>query len=121
MKLMTPREIAEAAVRILDEKMGEDIRLIATTKVTVVADFFVIVNGNSNTHVRSLADEVEDGLTKLGVEPLHIEGKATGWYLLDYGCVIIHIFTPETREYYNLEKLWADGEEVDISALITEN
>ena len=118
---MTPKEIAEAAVKILDDKKGEDIRLIATTNVTVVSDYFVIVSGNSNTHVRSLADEVEDGLTKLGVEPLHIEGKATGWYLLDYGSVLIHVFTPESREYYNLEKLWADGEEVDISNLITEN
>ncbi len=118
---MTPRKIAEAAGKILDSKKAEDIRLISITNVTVVADYFVIVNGNSNTHVRSLADEVEDGLSALGVEPTHIEGKATGWLLLDYGSVVIHVFTPEVREYYNLEKLWADGETLDISALVTEN
>ncbi|MCQ2479756.1 MAG: ribosome silencing factor [Clostridia bacterium] len=117
---MTPKEIAEAAVKALDSKLGENICLIATTKVTVVADYFVIVNGNSNTHVRALADEVEYALSQQGVEATHIEGRATGWILLDYGCVVVHVFTPEAREYYNLEKLWADGEVVDISTF-TEN
>ena len=60
-------------------------------------------------------------MTKLGVEADHIEGKATGWILLDYGCVVIHVFTKEARDYYNLEKLWADGAEEDISALVTED
>lgn len=117
---MTPKEIAEAAVKALDSKLGENICLIATTKVTVVSDYFVIVNGNSNTHVRALADEVEYALSQQGVEATHIEGRATGWILLDYGCVVVHVFTPEAREYYNLEKLWADGEVVDISTF-TEN
>ena len=117
---MTPKEIAEAAVKALDDKLGENICLIATEKVTVVSDYFVIVNGNSNTHVKALADEVEYALSQLGVEASHIEGKATGWILLDYGCVVVHVFTPEAREYYNLEKLWADGEVVDISSLTEE-
>lgn len=117
---MTPKEIAEAAVKALDDKLGENICLIATEKVTVVSDYFVIVNGNSNTHVKALADEVEYALSQQGIEASHIEGKATGWILLDYGCVVIHVFTPEAREYYNLEKLWADGEVVDISSLTEE-
>ena len=114
---MTPKELAEAAVKALDDKLGENICLIATEKVTVVSDYFVIVNGNSNTHVKALADEVEYALSQQGVEASHIEGRATGWILLDYGCVVVHVFTPEAREYYNLEKLWADGEAVDISSL----
>ena len=118
---MTPKETAHIAVKALDEKKGENITLIKTEKITVVADYFVIVNGNSNTHVKSLADEAEYALSQAGIEANHIEGKATGWILLDYGSVMIHIFTPEAREYYNLEKLWADGESVDISSLISEN
>lgn len=118
---MTPKEIAQAVVKALDEKKGEDIRLIATTEITVISDFFVIVSGSSNTHIKALADEVEYALSLLGVEASHIEGKATGWILIDYGCVVVHIFTHEAREHYNLEKLWADGENIDISSLISEN
>lgn len=116
---MLPIEIAEKIIKALDEKKGMDICMIATTQVTVVADYFIIVNGTSNTHVKSLADEVEDALTKEGVNASHVEGKATGWILLDYDSVVVHVFTKESREYYNLEKLWADGEIVDISSLVT--
>ena len=65
------------------------------------------------------ADEVEEEMSKLGVEPDHIEGRATGWILLDYGCVLVHIFDPQSREYYNLERLWGDAAMVDISDLVT--
>ena len=116
---MSPREIAEKIVKALDEKKGMDICMIATTQVTVVADYFIIVNGTSNTHVKALADEVEDALTKEGVNATHVEGKATGWILLDYDSVVVHVFTKEAREYYNLEKLCADGEMIDISSLVT--
>ncbi len=116
---MSPRDIAEKIVKALDDKKGMDICMIATTQVTVVADYFIIVNGTSNTHVKALADEVEDALTKEGVNATHVEGKATGWILLDYDSVVVHVFTKEAREYYNLEKLWADGENVDISSLTT--
>ena len=112
---MTPKEIAESAIKALDEKKGVDIKMIATGKVTVVSDYFVIVSGTSNTHVKSLADEVEDALTTAGAEPGHIEGKATGWILLDYGSVVVHVFTGESREYYNLERLWSDAAALDIS------
>ena len=117
---MTPKELAERAVKALDEKKGVDIKMIETGKITVLSDYFIIVSGTSNTHIKSLADEVEYALTTAGAEPGHIEGTATGWILLDYGSVVIHVFTKEAREYYNLEKLWADGEEVDISSLISE-
>ena len=117
---MTGLELAKAAVKILDNKKAVDIEAIETTEHTIVSDYFVIANGTSNTHVKALADEVEFELGKLGVEPLHVEGRATGWILLDYNEVLIHIFTKESRDYYNLERLWSDAKIIDISELITE-
>ena len=80
--------------------------------------YFVIVSGTSNTHVKALADEVEYELTQQGVEPHHIEGRATGWILLDYSSVLVHVFTGESREYYNLERLWQDAKTIDISDIV---
>lgn len=117
---MTGLELAKTAVKILDNKKAVDIEMIETAEHTIVSDYFVIANGTSNTHVKALADEVEYELSKLGIEPLHIEGRATGWILLDYNEVLIHVFTKESRDYYNLERLWSDAEKVDISDLITE-
>jgi len=117
---MTSKELLEKIVSILDEKKAEDIVAIETAGVTIVADYFVIASATSNPHVKSLADDVEDELAKLGVFASHIEGRATGWILLDFNDVIVHVFLNESREYYNLERLWADAKQVDISALITE-
>lgn len=116
---MTSLETAKNIVKILDNKKAMDIDLIQTQELTIVSDYFVIANGTSNTHVRALADEVEEEMSKLGVEPDHIEGRATGWILLDYGCVLVHIFDPQSREYYNLERLWGDAAKVDISDIVT--
>ena len=116
---MTSLETAKNIVKILDNKKAMDIDLIQTQELTIVSDYFVIANGNSNTHVRALADEVEEEMSKLGVEPDHIEGRATGWILLDYGCVLVHVFDPQSREYYNLERLWGDAAKVDISDIVT--
>lgn len=117
---MTSKELLEKIVSILDEKKAEDIVAIETAGVTIVADYFVIASATSNPHVKSLADDVEDELAKLSVFASHIEGRATGWILLDFNDVIVHVFLNESREYYNLERLWADAKQVDISALITE-
>lgn len=116
---MTSLETAKNIVKILDSKKAMDIDLIQTQELTIVSDYFIIANGTSNTHVRALADEVEEEMTKLGVEPDHIEGRATGWILLDYGCVLVHVFDPQSREYYNLERLWGDAAKVDISDIVT--
>ncbi|MBP3443082.1 MAG: ribosome silencing factor [Clostridia bacterium] len=116
---MTSLETAKSIVKILDNKKAMDLELIETQELTIVSDYFIIASGTSNTHVRSLADEVEEEMSKLGVEPDHIEGRATGWILLDYGCVLVHIFDPQSREYYNLERLWGDAAKVDISDLVT--
>ena len=115
---MTSLETAKNIVKILDNKKAMDIDLIQTQELTIVSDYFVIANGTSNTHVRALADEVEEEMTKLGVELDHIEGRATGWILLDYGCVLVHVFDPQSREYYNLERLWQDARTIDISDIV---
>ena len=117
---MTELEKAKETVKILDKKKAIDIKAIHITDYSIVADYFVIATGTSNTHVKSLADELEYEMSKLGIEPNHIEGKATGWIVLDYGTVIVHIFTGESREYYNLERIWSDAEDVDLSDVITE-
>ncbi|MCQ2463061.1 MAG: ribosome silencing factor [Clostridia bacterium] len=113
-------DIAKNAVQILDKKKAVDISMIEITEKSILSDYFVIAGGTSSTHVKSLADELEYELEKLGVTPDHIEGRATGWILLDYGSVIFHIFTKESRDFYNLERLWADANMVDISSLLTE-
>ena len=115
---MTGIDLVKAAVRALDEKKAEDIEVIQITELSVVADYFVIANGTSNTHVRALASEVEDALSKQGVEAGHIAGRATGWILLDYGSVVVHVFHKESRAYYNLERLWADGKKIEIDNMI---
>lgn len=112
-------EILKNIVKTLDSKKAEDIKSLEITDLTVVADYFVIATGTSGTHIRALADEVEDALTKLGVEPNHIEGKTTGWILLDYGTVIVHLFTADQREHFNLEHLWADANIMDISGFLS--
>lgn len=118
---MTSLEKAKSIVKILDEKKATDITVIETQELTVMSDYFVIASGTSNTHVRSLADDVEFEMSKLGVEIDHIEGRATGWILLDYGDVLVHVFQPESREYYNLERLWGDAAKVDISDIVIED
>lgn len=117
---MTPNELYTNIVKVLDDKKAEDLAVLDTTDLTVVSEYFVIATGNSSTHVKSLADDVEYELQKLGAQPDHIEGRATGWILLDYGSVLVHVFTRDNRDYYNLEHLWADAKQVDISDIVTD-
>lgn len=118
---MTDMELLKEIVRVLDKKKARNIKAIEITEHSIVADYFIICSGTSNTHVKSLADEVEYELKEQGVAPYNIEGKATGWILLDYNGVLVHVFTEETREYYNLERLWQDARAIDISEVITED
>ena len=118
---MERTELMRNIVATLDSKKATDIKSLEITELTAVADYFVIATGTSGTHIRALSDEVQDALTKQGVEPRNVEGKSTGWILLDYGTVVVHIFTPDQRELYSLEHLWGDAKQVDISDLIKEN
>ena len=113
---MTSLETAKAAVKSLCERKGEDVKLIKIRDISSIADYFVIATGSSNTHVKSLADNVEFRLDNEGISVSHIEGyRSDSWILLDYVDVIVHVFSEEAREYYSLERLWQDGGEVDIS------
>ena len=117
--MLPSRELAEIAVKALDSKKGKEIRLIRIDKITTLAEDFVICTGTSNTQINALCDAVEKELTEKGEEPLHREGYRGGtWVLLDYGCVVVHVFNDEARKFYSLEHLWADGEEVDLSAIL---
>ncbi|MBQ5810704.1 MAG: ribosome silencing factor [Clostridia bacterium] len=115
---MEDNKILYIAANALNEKKAMNIEAIKVADLTVITDYFLIATATSSTHVRSLADEVEEKLAKEEIMPRQIEGKATGWILLDYGRVIIHIFTPQMREFYNLEHLWSDGEKVDIDKIL---
>lgn len=112
---------AEIAIKALDSKKAVNIEVRRIGDLTVLADHFVIATGTSSTHVKALADEVEFKLHEAGFEPRQIEGYSTGWILLDYSDVVVHVFSPEQREHYSLEKLWADAVVEDISALVTED
>ena len=117
--MLPSRELAEIAVKALDSKKGKEIRLIRIDKITTLAEYFVICTGTSNTQINALCDAVEKELTEKGEEPLHREGYRGGtWVLLDYGCVVVHVFNDEARKFYSLEHLWAVGEEVDLSAIL---
>ena len=116
---MTSNEILKNAVKILDNKKAEELMAIRIKDLTILAEYFIIASGSSNTQVRSMADEVELRLGEMGLKPYKIEGYQTAnWIVLDYVDVVIHIFQTETREFYSLERLWADGEIMDINALL---
>ena len=112
MKTMTKEQAHELAYNIaavLDEKKGRDIVIIDISAKSVLADYFVIASGRSTTAVKSLCDNVEEKLSKAGIEPVRRDGmNETKWIVMDYGSVILHVFHEETREYYRLERLWAD-------------
>ena len=118
---MTEKETVGVAVKALDSRRGRDIKVLYTGDQTTLADYFVICNGTSNTQVRALADAVEEAMTQNGEEPHHVEGHRGGqWTLLDYSSVVVHVFTEEAREFYDLERLWRDGKELDLSGVLTE-
>ena len=117
--MLTPKEIAYAVTKALDEKKGMNIKLLKIDKVSSLADYFLICTGTSNTHVRTLCDFAEYTLEELGEPMLGREGhRGNSWELLDYGTIVVHVFTEEAREFYSLERLWADAEVVDISEIV---
>ena len=116
---MESRELAVRLARALDAKKAFNIHILEVEDLTTVTEYFVIATGNSTTHVGALADEAEFQLGREGVQVLRTEGHdGKRWVLLDYGSVIVHVFTQEAHDYYDLEHLWADGEEVDLSAIL---
>ena len=117
--MLAPKEIAYAVTKALDEKKGMDIKLLKIDRVSSLADYFLICTGTSNTHVRTLCDYAEYTLEQLGEPMLGREGhRGNAWERLDYGSIVGHVFTQEAREFYSLERLWADAEEINISDII---
>lgn len=115
---MQAEKKCDIIIKALDSKKGLDIRLIKVSDITSLTEYFIIAAGSSSTQVRALAEEAEFQLSQNGVEPHHIEGKSTGWILLDYGDVVVHVLNEQARSFYDLEHLWADGEQIDISDII---
>ncbi len=107
---MTSLEIAKKAAEALEEKKGQEIKILKIEDLTVLTDYFVIGTGTSSTQIKALSNEVEFLLGKSGLQAKSREGyDSGGWILLDYGSVIVHVFQPSAREFYSLEKLWADA------------
>lgn len=116
---MTTYEQAVKTAEILSKKLATDIKVIEISDVSVLADYMVIATGRSSTQVKALADEVEFKLAQEGVSVSHIEGyRSNNWILLDYIDVIVNIFDEEARDFYDLERLWQDGREVDLTDII---
>ena len=119
--MLTAKEVAYEVTKALDSKKGMNIKLLRIDEVSSLADYFLICTGTSNTHVKTLCDFAEYTMENLGEKLLGREGhRGNSWELLDYGSVVVHVFTEEAREFYALERLWADAEQVDISGIIIE-
>ena len=115
---MESSKLAKIAYEALSDKKGEDIKVINISEVSVLADYFIIANGNSDSQVRALVENVEEELYKVGCPVKQREGNGNGgWVLLDFGDIIVHVFDKENRLFYDLERIWRDGKTVDVEAL----
>ena len=111
-------EMAKLAYEALDEKKGEDIKIIEIGEVSSIADYFIIANGTNTSQVDALVSSVEEALGRKGYEPKRIEGvRSASWILMDYGDVVVHVFSKEDRLFYDLERIWRDGKTVNPSEL----
>ena len=117
--MLSAREIALEVTKALDEKKGIDIKVLRIEKISSLADYFVICTGTVNTHVKTLCDYAEYTMEQLGETMMGREGhRGNSWELLDYGSVVVHVFTDEARKFYDLERLWADAEVVDLTDVV---
>ena len=114
-----PRALGEAIVEVLYRKKGKGIELIYVEEQTSIAEYYVIATGNSRTQIGALCDEVDVKLTEWGCPPIKVEGRGNGtWELIDFGSVVVHIFSREAREFYKLENLWEEAEKIDITGIL---
>ena len=117
--MLTAKQVAYEVTKALDDKKGMDIKLLRIEKISSLADYFIICTGTVNTHVKTLCDYAEYTLEQLGEPMLGREGhRGNSWELLDFGSIVVHVFTEEAREFYALERLWADAEEINISDIV---
>ncbi len=119
---MESLELAKQAALALSSKKALDIKVLKVEDLTVLTDYFVIASGSSTTHVGALAEEVDYKLSQKGIQPTRKEGAdSKHWILMDYGSVVVHVFYPEMREYYALERLWADAKPIELDLTAEEN
>lgn len=112
------KEMAKMAILALEDKKAEDIKVIDISEVSVIADYFIIADGNSRNQVQAMIDNVEETLGKAGYTPKQIEGyQSANWVLMDYGDIIIHVFDKENRLFYDLERIWRDGKQIELEEL----
>ena len=110
MENLKSKEMVKLAVQALEDKKGEDIKVIDITEVSVLADYFIIASGTNKNQVQALVDNVDETLGRAGYEAKQMEGYATAnWVLLDYNDIIVHVFDSENRLFYDLERIWRDG------------
>ena len=110
------RELADAIIKILDDKKARDIRLLKFKEGNDLTDYFVLCSGTATTQIKGYAGEIEYRIGEAGVKPLHIDGYETGtWIAMDYAQVIVHIFHKNERDFYKLEKLWNEAEEIPLT------
>ena len=118
MDMEKSKKMAKIAYQALDDKKGEDIRIIDISQVSVLADYFIICNGSNESQVRALVDNAEEELAKEGFQVKQTEGQGLGnWVLMDFGDIIIHVFDKENRLFYDLERIWRDGKVMDAKEL----
>ena len=118
---MESYELAILLARALDRKKGGDLKVLKTEGLTTLADYFVICTATSNTQVQAMSDACEAAAESSGERAHHIEGHRDGtWLLMDFSSVVVHVFTDEARKFYDLERLWGDAEEMDISRELDE-
>ncbi len=117
--MLSSKEIAYQLTKALDSKKGMDIRLLKIQDISSLADYFLICTGTSNTHVKTLCDFAQYTMEQLGEPMLGREGhRGNSWELLDFGSIVVHVFTDEARKFYDLERLWADAEQIDLKDII---
>ncbi len=112
------KQMVKLAFEALDEKKGEDIQIIEIKDISIIADYFIIANGTNASQVDALVSSVEDKLGREGYQPKRIEGvRSASWILMDYGDVVVHVFSKEDRLFYNLERIWRDGKSIAIDQI----
>ena len=115
---MESREMAKLAIQALEDKKGEEIKVIDISKVSVLADYFIIASGSNRSQVQALSDNVAEVLGRAGVDAKQVEGYETAnWILLDFNDVIVHVFDQENRLFYDLERIWRDGKVVEADSI----
>ncbi len=115
---MEIKEAVKMIVNAIEDKKGEEVRVIDISKVSVIGDFFIIASGNNRSQIQAIADDISEKLGRAGLEQKNIEGyQNANWVLIDFGDIVVHLFDQENRSFYDLDRIWRDGDTVDVATL----